>query len=64
MADTGLPIRHGSAQQQSVELGGLCVTDVVFPAWLTLPSHYHARACFAIISRKPPNILGSTGAIW
>ena len=49
MANTGIPIRKGSNRQASVEVGGLCITDIVFPAWLTLPSHYHARACFAII---------------
>ena len=50
MANTGIPIRQGSNRQASVEVGGrLCITDIVFPAWLTLPSHYHARACFAII---------------
>jgi len=49
MADTGTPIRNGSTRQASVELGGLRVTDVVFPPWLNLPSHYHPRACFALI---------------
>ena len=49
MADTGISIRNGSTRQASIELGSLRVTDVVFPPWLTLPSHYHPRACFALI---------------
>ena len=49
MTDSGIPIRQGSLRQTSVEVGGWCVTDVVFPPWLKLPSHYHARACFAVI---------------
>jgi hypothetical protein len=49
MADTGIPIRQGSKQQASVEIGGVCVTDIFFLAWLTLPTHCHARASFAII---------------
>ena len=49
MTDNDIPIRQGSTRQASVEVGGLCVTDIVFPPLLTLPSHYHARACFAII---------------
>ena len=49
MAERGTSIRNGSTYQASMELGGLRVTDVVFPAGLTLPSHYHPRACFALI---------------
>ncbi len=49
MTNQGIPIRQGSVRQASVELGDLCVTDIVFPPQLTLPSHYHTRACFAII---------------
>lgn len=49
MADTGIPIRQGSKQQASVEIGGVCVTDIFFLAWLTLPTDCHARASFAII---------------
>src|SRR5258708_28813969 len=49
MADTGISIRNGSTRQASLELGSLRVTDIVFPPWLSLPSHYHPRACFALI---------------
>src|SRR5260221_2237068 len=49
MAETVTPIRSGSTRQASIELGSLRVTDVVFPPWLSLPSHYHPRACFALI---------------
>ena len=49
MSDSGSSIRNGSTQQASIELGSLRVTDVVFPPGLILPSHYHPRACFALI---------------
>jgi len=49
MAETGISIRNGSTAQASMTLGHLNVTDIVFPPNLTLPSHYHLRACFALI---------------
>jgi AraC-like DNA-binding protein len=42
-------IQKGSTRLKSVDLGGLRVTDALFPALLTLPSHYHECACFAVV---------------
>ena len=42
-------IQKGSAQLASIDLGDFRVTDALFPASLTLPSHYHERACFAVV---------------
>ena len=42
-------IQKGSAQLVSMDLGDFRVTDACFPPSLTLPSHYHERACFAVV---------------
>ncbi len=49
MSDAAISIMRGSARLTSREIGGFCVTDIVFPPLVTLPSHYHARACFAVV---------------
>ena len=42
-------IQKGSAQLASMDLGDFRVKDALFPPLLTLPSHYHERACFAVV---------------
>jgi AraC-like DNA-binding protein/quercetin dioxygenase-like cupin family protein len=49
MSTTAISVRNGSSDLRSMEVGGFRVTDVVFPPGLRLPSHYHERACFAVI---------------
>ena len=43
------PITRGSAGQRVVEVGGFRVTEAVFPSLLHLESHYHERACLAVV---------------
>ncbi len=49
MGAASLTVTSGSASPASVELGGLCVTELSFPPRLRLASHYHQRACFAVV---------------
>lgn len=44
-----ISIRQGSAKLHTLEVGGFRITDAIFPPQLTLPSHYHQRACFAVV---------------
>ena len=44
-----IAVMQGSAQLHSLEVGGFRITDARFPPALTLPSHYHPRACFAVV---------------
>lgn len=43
------PITVGSADQHVVDVGGFRVTEAVFPGLLRLESHYHERACLAVV---------------
>jgi AraC family transcriptional regulator len=43
------PITLGSADQRSVEVGGFRVTEAGFPGLLRLESHFHERACLAVV---------------
>jgi AraC family transcriptional regulator len=43
------PITLGSADQRSVEVGGFRVTEADFPGLLRLESHFHERACLAVV---------------
>ena len=49
MPNASAPIASGSVNLASVEVGGFRVTDAIFPSMLSLPSHYHERACFAVV---------------
>lgn len=49
MPGDGQPIREGSSQTKSLDIGTFQVTNITFPPSLTLPSHYHQRACFAVV---------------
>ncbi|MDX1687280.1 MAG: helix-turn-helix domain-containing protein [Candidatus Promineifilaceae bacterium] len=49
MSRYGQSVREGSSQIRSLDLGNFQVTNITFPASLTLPSHYHRRACFAVV---------------
>ncbi|WP_420627949.1 helix-turn-helix domain-containing protein [Candidatus Leptofilum sp.] len=50
MAPTqSISINQGSAQLHTLEVGGFRITDAIFPPSLTLPSHYHQWACFAVV---------------
>lgn len=42
-------IRQGSGPLVSVDVGKFRVSDAFFPPHLTLDSHYHPRACFAVV---------------
>ena len=44
-----ISIRQGSARLHTLEVGGFRITDAIFPPLLNLPSHYHQRACFAVV---------------
>jgi hypothetical protein len=43
-------LRNGSLRQASLDLGSLRVTDILFPPWLTLQSHYHHTTTGAPVS--------------
>jgi AraC family transcriptional regulator len=43
------PITRGSAGQRVVDVGGFRVTEAFFPSLLHLESHYHERACLAVV---------------
>ena len=49
MRTTSTAVENGSAGIHRLEVGDFCVTDVVFPPQLVLPSHFHPRACLAVI---------------
>lgn len=49
MSEQAQSIMQGSADLTSKDIGGFRITDAVFPAGLTLDSHYHERACFAVV---------------
>lgn len=42
-------IRQGSGQLVGVDVGKFRVSDAFFPPQLRLDSHYHPRACFAVV---------------
>jgi AraC family transcriptional regulator len=44
-----VPASSGAAEVTSVELHGLRVVAVAFPAGLSLPRHYHDRACLTVV---------------
>jgi len=44
-----ISIKQGSNQIQHLEVNGFRVTNAAFPSLLTLPSHYHEVACFAVV---------------
>ena len=44
-----ISIMQGSSQIQRLEVNGFRVTNAAFPSLLTLPSHYHEVACFAVV---------------
>lgn len=49
MPDDVQSIRRGSNRLESMDVGGIRVTEAIFPPFLELPSHYHERACFAVV---------------
>ena len=49
MAGQAQSIQEGSARLESFDLHNFQVTNVAFQPSLTLPSHYHERACFAVV---------------
>lgn len=49
MSNQAAAISVGSEQLISLEVGGFRVTDANFPAHLHLASHYHPRACLAVL---------------
>lgn len=49
MAGEAQSVRQGSAHLGSMSIAGFQVSSMVFPPSLTLPSHYHERACFALV---------------
>jgi AraC family transcriptional regulator len=49
MAGQAQSIQYGSARLGSFAISGFQVTSVTFPPSLTLSSHYHERACFALV---------------
>lgn len=49
MEATSTPITLGSADQRNVDVGGFRVTEASFPSLLRLESHYHERACLAVV---------------
>jgi AraC family transcriptional regulator len=44
-----VPAAHGAAVLTSVELQGLRVVEARFPEGLSLPRHYHDRACLTVV---------------
>lgn len=42
-------IQEGSADLRNFPITDFQVTSAIFPPELTLPSHYHERACFALV---------------
>ncbi len=46
---TSISVMSGSSSPHTLELGGFRVSEVMFPPLLRLPSHYHSRACFAVV---------------
>lgn len=49
MAGEAQSIREGSARLERFDLDSFQVTNMAFEPSLTLPSHYHERACFAVV---------------
>ena len=49
MSNTATPVAAGNKGLQSMEVAGFRVTDASFPPLLTLPSHFHERACLAVV---------------
>jgi AraC family transcriptional regulator len=49
MSNQVAAISNGSIGLVSLDVAGFRVTDAQFPPRLTLPSHYHPRACLAVV---------------
>ena len=44
-----ISVQQGSVRLHSLDVGGFRITDALFPPSLSLPSHYHEWACFAVV---------------
>lgn len=54
-------IQGGSTSLGSLTVAGLQVGSMVFPPSLTLPSHYHPNACFALVLKGAVEKLFASG---
>jgi AraC family transcriptional regulator len=49
MSNASAPVAAGSSRVKTLDVGGFRVTDAIFPPLLTIPSHFHERACLAVV---------------